>query len=95
MFFAFPVLLQKFVYVVLKGMRPVFRRLTNGELALGYSETAKKLKSSLDKSKDEQSAGNCQPRSRKSLTPDEVSLLNRLLTSKSVISMQLPEWNNL
>ena len=83
MFFAFPVLLQRFVYVVLKGTRPVFRCLTNGELALGYSETTKKF---LDKSKDEQYAGNCQL-SRKSLTPDEVSLLNRLLKSKSVISM--------
>ena len=82
--FRISVLLQRFVYVVFKGTRPVFRRLTNGELALGYSETTKKF---LDKSKDEQYAGNCQPRSRKSLTPDEVSLLNRLLKSKSVISM--------
>ena len=62
-------------------MRPVFRRLSNGELALGYSETAKKLKSSLEKSKDEQSAGNCQPRSRKSLTPDEVSLISNMTST--------------
>lgn len=51
--------------------RPVFRRLPNGELVLDYSESAKKLKAVVNRSKKDKSSGNSQP--QQSLTPDEVS----------------------
>lgn len=52
-------------------MRPVFRRLSNGELQLDYSESAKKLKAAVNRSKKEKTGDNGKP--KQCLTPDEVS----------------------